>query len=77
MILRTQIIYFYFIPKDILYLSFSLTFSSFTRITGGSYQAPFKAFYTRSSNKVYQKLGKLLLVGPSVLDGLQQALEHK
>ncbi|XP_071527026.1 ionotropic receptor 93a-like [Panulirus ornatus] len=46
------------------------------KITGGSYQAPFKAFYTKSSNKVYQKLGKLLFIGPSVLQGLQQALEH-
>lgn len=76
MIYRTQIMFLLDSLKDLKFI-FSNTFLSITRITGGSYQALFKTFYSKSNNKVFQKFSKLYVIGPSVLEGLQQALEHK
>lgn len=46
-------------------------------MTRPHYGAAYKEFFLRSDNKVFQKLGELLHIGPSVLEGLQQALNHK
>ncbi|XP_071527500.1 ionotropic receptor 93a-like [Panulirus ornatus] len=46
------------------------------RATWGPYGAAFKVFFGNSEYEVFQKFSQLLLIGPSVLEGLQQALDH-
>ncbi|XP_071527035.1 ionotropic receptor 21a-like [Panulirus ornatus] len=46
------------------------------RVTRPPYSAAYKEFFLRSENEVFQKLGELLYIGPQVVEGLQQALDH-
>ncbi|XP_071527047.1 uncharacterized protein [Panulirus ornatus] len=48
----------------------------FKRVTRPPYGALYKEFLLKSDNKMFRKLGQLILIGPSIMEGLQQALEH-
>ncbi|XP_071527772.1 ionotropic receptor 21a-like [Panulirus ornatus] len=46
------------------------------KVTRPPYGALYKEFLLKSDNKMFRKLGQLILIGPSIMEGLQQALEH-